>query len=96
MQPLDRNSTPPGGWKFYQPETQWTMPTPLSQSWKTAVERIVQHRKANPALAETATVAQAEADLEAYTRSRIPKAIVDDGSGSAVRPSGGCGGCGKR
>ncbi len=96
MQPLDRNATPPGGWKFYQPETQWTMPTPLSQSWKTAVERIVQHRKANPALADTATVAQAEADLEAYTRSRLPRPVVDDGSGRTAKASSGCGGCGRR
>lgn len=96
MQPLDRNATPPGGWKFYQPETQWTMPTPLSQSWKTAVERIVQHRKANPALADTATVAQAEADLEAYTRSRLPRPVVDDGSGRTAKANSGCGGCGRR
>lgn len=96
MQPLDRNATPPGGWKFYQPETQWTMPTPLSQSWKTAVERIVQHRKANPALANTATVAQAEADLEAYTRSRLPRPVVDDGSGRTAKANSGCGGCGRR
>ena len=96
MQPLDRNATPPGGWKFYQPETQWTMPNPLSQSWKTAVERIVQHRKANPALADTATIAQAEADLEAYTRSRLPRPVVDDGSGRTAKTNSGCGGCGRR
>ena len=96
MLPLDRNATPPGGWKFYQPETQWTMPNPLSQSWKTAVERIVQHRKANPALADTANVAQAEADLEAYTRSRLPRPVVDDGSGRTAKANSGCGGCGRR
>jgi hypothetical protein len=96
MQPLDRNSTPPGGWKFYQPETQWTMPNPMSQSWTTAVERIVQHRKANAALADTATVAQAEADLEAYTRSRLPRQVVDDGSGRTAKANSGCGGCGRR
>lgn len=98
MNPLDRTVTPPGGWRFYQPETEWRMPDPLSQSWQTAVERIVQHRKANAALAETATVAHAEADLEAYTLSRLPKVMpVDDGSGrTAPVVSGGCGGCGRR
>ena len=73
------------------------MPNPLSQSWATAVERIVQHRKANEALQATASVAQAEADLEAYTRSRLPSVVVvDNGSGSTVRKPAPCSACGKR
>lgn len=73
------------------------MPDPLSQSWTTAVDRIVQHRRANEALKATATVAQAEVDLEAYTRSRLPaNVVVDDGSGSTVRKAAPCAVCGKR
>lgn len=95
MKPLDRNTTPPGGWRFYQPETGWSMPNPLSQSWATAVEAIMQHRKANPAL--EATAGDAAADLEAYTRSRVPgEAVRDNGSGQTVRKPGGCLACGKR
>lgn len=97
MKPLNRNTVPPRGWTFYQPETEWTMPDPLSQSFQTAVERIVQHRRANPALAATATNEQAEKDLEAYTLSRLPRVTpTDDGSGRSVSHPGGCGGCPRR
>lgn len=93
---MNRDTLPPGGWKFYQPETQWMMPEPMSQSFRTAVERIVQHRLANPALAATANAEQAEADLEAYTLSRIQKPGEPGSTPKGSAQTGGCGACGRR
>lgn len=40
---------PPKGWSYFQPETGWRMPAPLTQSYATAVQMIIKHRMANPA-----------------------------------------------
>src|SRR6266576_1258402 len=38
----------PGGFRFLQPETQWTLP--VNQSFDVGVQCIISHRKANPYL----------------------------------------------
>lgn len=68
---MDRTVTPSGGWQFYQPETGWRVPEPMSQTFASAVSLIAAHRRANPALSATAEVSTVEADLESYTRSRL-------------------------
>jgi len=60
---------------YYQPQTRWSAPTPLSSSFDSTVELIIRHRKANPAVVAKNnlslnfdTVAN---ELEAYTRKRL-------------------------
>lgn len=45
-----RNNFPPGGFKFLQPETGWSAPE--WQSFDVVVRALIDHRKANPALAK--------------------------------------------
>lgn len=45
-----RNNFPPGGFKFIQPETGWSAPD--WQSFDVVVRALIEHRKANPALAK--------------------------------------------
>jgi hypothetical protein len=70
---LKRNETPPGGWKYHQPETNWNMPNPVAQSWESAVQLIQKHREANAVLKKIASVLQVEKDLEAFTLARFPQ-----------------------
>jgi hypothetical protein len=62
MRLADRNKFPPGGFRYYVPQTNWSI-TPWV-SFDTAVSEIVAHRRANPYVAsqngwslDTATVA---------------------------------------
>ena len=90
---MDRTVTPNGGWKFYQPETGWSMPDPLSQTFDSAVALIASHRRANPALAATADLGVVERDLESYTRSRLgSRAPVASSQPAPRRRSSCCGG----
>lgn len=45
-----RDAFPPNGWMFLQPETRWEAPT--WQSFNVVVQALIEHRKANPALAK--------------------------------------------
>jgi len=95
---MDRNVFPPGGWKFYQPETGWSVPSPMSTSFNEAAALIASHRRANPALAATAAREIVEKDLEDYTRSRV-ESMAPPVSSFAPSPSGGgkgCASCGRR
>lgn len=50
MLELNEHQIPPGGWQFYQPETKWRNPTPISSTLSQTVQLIVKMRKANPAI----------------------------------------------
>lgn len=50
MTELNEHQIPPGGWQFYQPETKWRAPTPISSTLSQTVQLIVQMRKKNPAI----------------------------------------------
>lgn len=71
--PLTRTESPNGGWKFYQPETKWSLPDPMNHSFDTAVAAIMKHREANPVLRSRAGQVQVQNDLEAFTLARLPK-----------------------
>lgn len=48
----DRNTFPPGGFQFYQPQTNWSAPNPDSSSFDVTVRNIVEHRKGNRWISE--------------------------------------------
>lgn len=95
--PLDRTTTPPNGWMFYQPETNWRLPSPVHQTWASAVQAIHQHRLANPVLKSAASISQVEADLEAYTVRRLGlDKPAEPAVYTAPARASGCGTCGIR
>lgn len=66
-----RTKMPPGGWQYFQPETGWNTPCPLSDSFDKAVQRIVDHRKNNPRFKfELSPIAVAN-HLETFTCHRL-------------------------
>lgn len=66
-----RTKMPPGGWQYFQPETGWNTPCPLSDSFDKAVQRIVDHRKNNPRFKfELSPIAVAN-QLETFTCHRL-------------------------
>lgn len=83
MSELSRSQIPPGGWQFYQPQTKWSAPTPVSSTFDQTVILIIKHRMANPAISiknkletDPASVGN---ELESYTRARL-------GMGPAISP----------
>jgi hypothetical protein len=84
MSNLSRTQTPPGGWIFYQPQTGWHMPNPVSVTFSQAVVLIIKHRLANGAITAKNSLSTnqtaVEDELDAYTRLRlgipaVPKTI---------------------
>lgn len=75
MPDLDHHTTPSGGWTFTQPQTGWTMPTPVAWTFSQAVQNIIKHRRANPAIVvryKLATdVGTVSNELDLYTRLRL-------------------------
>lgn len=47
---FNEHRIPPGGWRWYQPETKWRAPTPLSSTLDQTVQLIRKMRQANPAI----------------------------------------------
>jgi hypothetical protein len=47
---MNLNETPPNGWMFYQSQTGWHMPHPVGVTHDQAVNLIIKHRQANPAI----------------------------------------------
>lgn len=96
---LKRNEFPPGGWRFYQKETQWNAPDPLINSFDRMVSLIYQHRAANPQANLSLDRGDIEKDLEAATRARLgirPVApYADLPEKPAVKKRGGCRTCGR-
>lgn len=75
MQDLDRHSFPPGGWQFRQPQTGWSAPNPISNTFDQQKINIIKHRSANPAICvrhklstDPATVGD---ELENFNRLRL-------------------------
>ena len=75
MSELSHSQTPPGGWQFYQPQSRWSMPNPVSVTFGQAVQHIIKHRMANPAMVQNNNLAtdtaSVEQELDAYTRIRL-------------------------
>lgn len=63
----------PGGWTFYQPETDWHAPGPLENKFHQQVKNIIAMRKANPRFNLPTDEAVVSAELEAYTEARWAK-----------------------
>lgn len=72
---LSHTQTPPQGWSYYQPQTRWTLPNPVSVTFDQAVMLIIKHRQANPAITIQFRLAtdfnSVAAELDAYTRTRL-------------------------
>lgn len=72
---FNRHRIPPGGWSFRQPETNWSIPTPIAWTFDQAVQYIIKHRKQNPAITAkhnlATSVEAVGTELEKYTRKRL-------------------------
>lgn len=76
MIPLfSRDQFPPNGWEFYQPQTNWTAPTPKMSTFNQTVQLIIKHRLQNGAITAmhklSTDVGQVGDELENYTRARL-------------------------
>ena len=67
----NHNSFPPGGWIFRQPETGWSAPLPMSDSFSATVKRIAEHRQANPGFPLPTDSVSISADLDGFTCARL-------------------------
>lgn len=47
---FSEHRTPPGGWRFYQPETKWRAPTPIASTLNQTAMLVIAMRKKNPAI----------------------------------------------
>jgi len=47
---FNEHNIPPGGWQFYQPETTWRAPNPISNTLTQTTNNLVAMRKKNPAI----------------------------------------------
>jgi len=83
MSELSRSAFPPGGWQFYSPQTRWTAPNPISNTFDQQVVHIIKHRLANGAITARHNLAidatSVGNELENFTRTRL-------GMGPAVSP----------
>lgn len=75
MSQLSHTQTPPGGWQFYQPQTKWSAPNPIANTFDQQVTNIIKHRLANPATTVQFKLAtdfnSVAAELDSYTRTRL-------------------------
>lgn len=72
----DRVHFPPGGFKFYQPETNWNAPDNLG--FDAVVQAIIDHREANPGRFKWATdAASVAAELDAFCEARLRQTYGD-------------------
>jgi len=75
MNEFSRTQTPPGGWSFYQPQTNWSAPTPVASTFDQTVILIIKHRLANHAILIkhklSVDVTAVGNELENYTRMRL-------------------------
>lgn len=77
----------PGGWQFYQPETNWWAPLPLANNFQAQVKNIIAHRQANPRFNLPVDEATVSAELEAFTEARWRKTYSDRGMVKFLRES---------
>ena len=75
MSNLSRSQTPSGGWIFYQPQTGWHMPNPVSVTFGQTVILIIKHRLANGAISAKNSLStnqfSVEEELDTNTRLRL-------------------------
>lgn len=71
MMRFDPNKYPPGGWEFYEPETDWSLPKPMEHTFELAAKAIAAHRASNPTTKHRSSLAEAKNDLESFTRARL-------------------------
>lgn len=72
---------PPGGWKFFQPQSGWWVPNPVSVTFDQAVQLIIKHRLANGPITAKHGLAtdstKVGQELDTYTRMRLGIPMVD-------------------
>lgn len=66
-----RSTRPPGGWKFTQPESGWSLPVPDGVTFSSAVDRIITHRNQNPRFNLSTDRSTVEAELDNFTCARL-------------------------
>lgn len=71
MKPEVLKGWPPGGWSFYQPETDWHAPAPLQYTFAQQCANIIAMRKLNAAKNLPTDEAEVAAELERYTEARL-------------------------
>lgn len=79
LKPQVLNGWPPGGWSYFQPETNWHAPDPLQNTFDQQAQNISDMRKKNPAKSLPFDKATCAADLEAYTEARLAKTYSRSG-----------------
>ena len=72
-QQLLDNGWGPGGWSYFQPETNWHAPFPMGTTFAQQVENIRKHRLANPRFTFSTDAVQIAQELEEYTLARWRK-----------------------
>jgi hypothetical protein len=90
-EPFRTSQTPNGGWQFVQPQTRWSLPTPIAWTFDQAVKKIIEHRMANRAIAVQhkmpMDVPGVSAELVNYTKQRL--GIPDPPAGPKFSPQQG-------
>lgn len=91
MTQLSRTQTPPGGWIFFQAQTGWSVPNPVSQTFNQAVDLILKHRLSNPAVTKKFNLSTSKAEvgdeLENFTRRRLGLPPLESPPKLMPRPS---------
>jgi hypothetical protein len=89
---FSRSVFPSGGWQFYQPQTGWQAPTPISSTFDQTVVLILKHRMQNPAVVAQHGLSLDPVaignELENYNRQRlgISSPVAAPSSGQTVVP----------
>lgn len=79
-----RNGFPPGGWIFFEPATQWSLPNPTAHTFDMAVKAIIAHRHNNPRFNLPTGYEDVAMELENFTITRLNSdpAWVIEGAGA--------------
>lgn len=72
---MNRAEFPSGGWQWFQPQTGWSAPNPIGNTFDQQVSNILKHRLANRALVAQHNLsldrASIESELEAFNAKRL-------------------------
>lgn len=68
---ISRTSWPNGGWEFFQPETNWRAPQPMSDNFSRTVDRIIAMRRNNPRFGLSLDPERVATELDTYTCHRL-------------------------
>ena len=104
---ISRDSFPPGGWKFFQPETGWWAPAPNETSFDRTAVQIYNHRQLNKSFQFSLDLDSIEWELENFTALRLkhnpryvssydPETQTAQIANAPRRKTRGCGSCGSR